>query len=157
MDVQIIMGSSSDADIAKKACDILKKFGVDYEASVISAHRALDLLQNKVENSDAKVFIGFAGKAAHLSGVIAGMTTKPVIGVPVFSSTLEGMDALLATVQMPKGVPVATVAINGAENAALLAVQILALQDEKLGQKLLDHKQEMIENVKAMDRELGDL
>jgi len=157
MDVQLIMGSASDAEIAKKACAILKKFGVDYEVSVISAHRALDLLEDKVKNSQAKVFIGFAGKAAHLSGVMAGMTTKPVIGVPIYSKTLEGMDALLATVQMPKGVPVATVAIDGAENAAILAVQILALQDETLAQKLVDYKAEMVENVKTMDEELGEL
>lgn len=157
MNVHIIMGSQSDKEIAQKAVAILKEFGVDYQVSVISAHRALDTLQDAVQNSAADVFIGIAGKAAHLSGVIAGMTVKPVIGVPVKSSTLGGLEALLSTVEMPSGVPVATVAINGGENAGILATQMLAIANEELQQKLKDHKQDMLEAVKAMDEAVGDL
>lgn len=157
MNVHIIMGSQSDKEIAQKAVAILKEFDVDYQVSVISAHRALDTLQDAVQNSAADVFIGIAGKAAHLSGVIAGMTVKPVIGVPVKSSTLGGLEALLSTVEMPSGVPVATVAINGGENAGILATQMLAIANEELQQKLKDHKQDMLEAVKAMDEAVGDL
>lgn len=157
MNVHIIMGSQSDKEIAQKAVAILKEFGVDYQVSVISAHRALGTLQDAVQNSAADVFIGIAGKAAHLSGVIAGMTVKPVIGVPVKSSTLGGLEALLSTVEMPSGVPVATVAINGGENAGILATQMLAIANEELQQKLKDHKQDMLEAVKAMDEAVGDL
>lgn len=157
MNVHIIMGSQSDKEIAQKAVAILKEFGVDYQVSVISAHRALDTLQDAVQNSAADVFIGIAGKAAHLSGVIAGMTVKPVIGVPVKSSTLGGLEALLSTVEMPSGVPVATVAINGGENAGILATQMLAIANEELQQKLKDHKQDILEAVKAMDEAVGDL
>lgn len=151
--VRIIMGSSSDIEIGKKVVSQLKKFDVPYEVSVISAHRALGTLDALVSQDDADVYIGIAGKAAHLSGVIAGMTTKPVIGIPVKSSTLDGLDALLSTVQMPKGVPVATVAIDGGENAAILAVQILALGDATLADKLVAHKVEMTEGVAAQDQE----
>ena len=151
--VRIVMGSSSDAPIAEKATQFLKKFDVNYEVSVISAHRALPDLETLIEKDDAGVYIGIAGKAAHLSGVIAGMSTKPVIGIPVKSSTLDGLDALLSTVQMPKGVPVATVAIDGGENAAILAVQILALSEEKLAQALVDYKEEMREGVSKMNEE----
>lgn len=157
MNVHIIMGSQSDKEIAQKAVAILKEFDVDYQVSVISAHRALDTLQDAVQNSAADVFIGIAGKAAHLSGVIAGMTVKPVIGVPVKSSTLGGLEALLSTVEMPSGVPVATVAINGGKNAGILATQMLAIANEELQQKLKDHKQDMLEAVKAMDEAVGDL
>ncbi len=151
--VRIIMGSSSDAPIAQKVTSYLKKFQVNYEVSVISAHRALADLEALISQDDADVYIGIAGKAAHLSGVIAGSTIKPVIGIPVKSSTLDGLDALLSTVQMPKGVPVATVAIDGGENAAVLATQILALQDPTLAQALHDHKDEMREGVRAMNEE----
>lgn len=157
MNVHIIMGSQSDKEIAQKAASILKEFGVSYNVSVISAHRALDTLQDVVQHSSADVFIGIAGKAAHLSGVIAGMTTKPVIGVPVKSSTLGGLEALLSTVEMPSGVPVATVAINGGENAGILATQILAVGNPELQQKLKDHKQSMLEAVQAMDDAIGEL
>lgn len=153
MDIRIIMGSSSDAAIGKKVVSYLKKFDVSYEVTVISAHRALNDLERLIAQDDAKVYIGIAGKAAHLSGVMAGMTTKPVIGIPAKSSTLDGLDALLATVQMPKGVPVATVAIDGGENAAILAAQILALSDEELAQKLVDYKKEMAEGVRHMNDE----
>lgn len=151
--VRIIMGSSSDIKIAEKVTKILQKFDVAYEVSVISAHRDLDRLLEVVNKKDADLYIGIAGKAAHLSGVIAGATIRPVIGVPVKSSTLDGLDALLSTVQMPKGVPVATVAIDGGENAAFLAVQILATANKDLEDKLFKHKEEMKQGVLAMDQE----
>ncbi len=146
-DVRVIMGSSSDIEIAKKLTKILKKFDVNYELSVISAHRALNILEDTMSKDDAKVYIGIAGMAAHLAGVMAGMTVKPVIGLPVGGSNTAGLDSLLSMVQMPKGVPVATVAINGGDNAALLAIQILALSDEALSQKLKDYKKEMLDKV----------
>ena len=157
MKVALIAGSISDREIVKKACDVLKKFGVDYEARVISAHRSLDFAIDFVEGmeeNDIELIIAFAGKAAHLAGVLAGMSIAPVIGVPVKSSTLDGLDALLSTVQMPKGVPVATVAINGAENAAILAVQILSLKYDGLKVKLKDYKSEMKAQVEEMNKEL---
>lgn len=153
MDVRIIMGSSSDVQIAEKVTIFLKKFKVSYEVSVISAHRSLKTLEALMAKDEAKVYIGIAGKAAHLSGVMAGMTTKPVIGIPVKSSTLDGLDALLSTVQMPKGVPVATMPINGGENAAIFATQILALENNKLAQALKDYKDEMAEGVRQMNDE----
>lgn len=151
--VRIILGSSSDALIAKKVTEQFKALGVPYEVTVISAHRALDDLQRLMAQEDAQVYIGIAGKAAHLPGVMAGMTTRPVIGVPVAGSALTGLDALLSIVQMPKGVPVATVAIDGGENAAILASQILALSDEGLAKKLKEHKEAMRQGVQAMNQE----
>ena len=153
-DVRVIMGSASDVEIAKKVTKILKKFDIDYQVSVISAHRALDVLEKTMAADDAKVYIGIAGMAAHLAGVMAGMTIKPVIGLPVGGTNTAGLDALLSMVQMPKGVPVATVAINGGDNAALLAIQILALSDENLSQKLKDHKKEMLDKVIEDDKNL---
>ncbi len=158
MKVALIAGSISDREIVKKACDVLKKFGVDYEARVISAHRSLDFAIDFVEGmeeNDIELIIAFAGKAAHLAGVLAGMSTAPVIGVPVKSSTLDGLDALLSTVQMPKGVPVATVAVNGAENAAILAVQILAIKYDELAKKLEDYKVQMRDDIVKIDAELN--
>ncbi|MBG9988562.1 5-(carboxyamino)imidazole ribonucleotide mutase [Aerococcaceae bacterium DSM 111176] len=157
MMITIVMGSSSDKAIAAKVVDQLKEFGVEYKVLVISAHRALDLLLAEVEKDEADIYIAMAGKAAHLAGVLAGATTKPVIGIPVKSSTLDGLDALLSTVQMPSGVPVATVAIDGGQNAAILATQILALQDETLAQKLKDYKVSMQENVVKMNDDIQDL
>jgi hypothetical protein len=144
------MGSISDREIADKVVKKLKEFDVHYEVKVISAHRALDLLKNYVENAqeESEVFIGIAGKAAHLAGVIAGITTRPVIGIPVKSSLMDGLDSLLSTVQMPSGVPVATVAVNGGENAAILAVQMLALKDQELQEKLDNFKKTMAEKIK---------
>ena len=156
-DVRVIMGSASDVEIAKKVTKILKKFDIDYQVSVISAHRALDVLEKTMAADDAKVYIGIAGMAAHLAGVMAGMTIKPVIGLPVGGTNTAGLDALLSMVQMPKGVPVATVAINGGDNAALLAIQILALSDENLSQKLKDHKKEMLDKVIADDKNLEEI
>lgn len=158
MKVAIVMGSISDKDIAKKCEDMLNKFGVSYVKRVISAHRSPDLaveLVNNAEKDGIEVIIAFAGKAAHLGGVLAGLSVLPVIGVPVKSSTLDGLDALLSTVQMPSGVPVATVAIDGAENAAILAVQILATKYPELREKLKDLKAEMRAKVIEMDIELN--
>ncbi len=156
-DVRVIMGSASDIEIAKKVTSILKDFDISYEVSVISAHRALNVLEETMGKDDAKVYIGIAGMAAHLAGVMAGMTIKPVIGIPVGGTNTAGLDALLSMVQMPKGVPVATVAIDGGENAAILAAQMIALSDEKLAQKLKDYKEEMKQGVIDSDRELEEI
>ena len=138
--IGIIMGSDSDLPVVEKAFDVLNEFGVPFEVHVLSAHRtpaeAADFAKNAKANGIAAI-IAAAGMAAHLAGAMAANTTLPVIGIPVKSSTLDGLDALLATVQMPSGMPVATVAINGAANAALLGVQILAVEDEELAEKLL--------------------
>lgn len=158
MRVGVIMGSISDKEIAKKTTETLRFFGIDYEARVISAHRALEFaidFVDEMENKGIELIIAFAGKAAHLAGVLAGLSTTPVIGVPVKASTLDGLDALLSTVQMPKGVPVATVAIDGAENAAILAAQILSLKYPELKEKLKQYKVSMLQQVKEMDEELG--
>ena len=157
MKVGIIFGSKSDVDVMKGAADCLKKFGIEYDARVISAHRSLEFaidFVNKMEENNIELIIAFAGKAAHLAGVLAGISTTPVIGVPVKASTLDGLDALLSTVQMPKGVPVATVAIDGAENAGILAAQILSLKYDELKSKLKEYKIEMKEQVKKMDNDL---
>ena len=137
--VGIIMGSDSDLPVVQKAVDTLKSFDVPYEVHVFSAHRtpleAKEFSANARENGFGAI-IAAAGMAAHLAGAIAANTTLPVIGIPVKSSNLDGMDALLSTVQMPPGIPVATVAINGAKNAAILAAQIIAVEDADLAAKL---------------------
>ena len=157
--VAVIMGSDSDLPVVEKAIQTLKEFGVPFEAHVMSAHRtpaaACDFAAHASEKGFG-VIIAAAGKAAHLGGVLAAHTVLPVIGIPMKSSTLDGLDALLATVQMPSGVPVATVAIDGAENAALLAIQILAVADENLAQKLLDKKKAMAESVAKKDQKLQE-
>ncbi len=154
--VAIIMGSDSDFPTVSAAVKQLKEFDIPCEVRVMSAHRTPDVAAkfsiNAVEN-DFGVIIAAAGMAAHLAGVLAAHTTIPVIGIPIKSS-LDGLDALLATVQMPSGIPVATVAINGAKNAAILAAQILALSDETLSNKLLDMKKQMNETVLNKDEEL---
>lgn len=141
--VAIIMGSKSDAEILKKTHKILNDFGIQSEVRVLSAHRTpsetTDFALNASKNGFG-VIICAAGKAAHLAGVVAGHTILPVIGIPMLSSTLDGLDSLLSVVQMPSGVPVATVAINGAENAAILALQILAVGDKALSDKLISYK-----------------
>lgn len=155
--VAIIMGSDSDLPIVRKAIDELKAYGVLYECHVMSAHRSPQLASEFASNAKANgfgVIICAAGMAAHLAGVVAGHTTLPVIGIPCKSAALDGMDALLATVMMPSGIPVATVAIDGAKNAAILAVQMLALSDEALAEKLENAKTEMLEGVKAKDAKL---
>ena len=157
--VAVIMGSDSDLPVVGKAIDKLKEFGVEVEAHVMSAHRtpeAAASFSSSAADNGFGVIIAAAGKAAHLAGVLAAHTTLPVIGIPVKSSTLDGLDALLATVQMPSGIPVATVAIDGAENAAILAVQMLALSDPALADKLVEMKKAMAEGVLAKDRALAE-
>ena len=134
-DVLIILGSESDMPIAKKAQDALSELGISHELKIASAHRQPDLLDKIIKGSDAKIFIGVAGLSAALPGVIASKTKKPVIGVPV-NVALSGLDALLSIMQLPPGVPVATVGIDNGKNAALLAARILALSDSKLAGKL---------------------
>ncbi|MEI7884713.1 MAG: 5-(carboxyamino)imidazole ribonucleotide mutase [Clostridia bacterium] len=155
--IAIIMGSESDLSIVQKAALKLKEFGIEYEMHIMSAHRTPKIacaFAEQAKQNDFGVIIAAAGKAAHLAGVLAAHTILPVIGIPIKSSTLDGLDALLATVQMPTGIPVATVAIDGAENAALLAIQILAIADEDLSMKLLQYKLTMEENVLAKDKKL---
>ncbi|MBQ5545766.1 MAG: 5-(carboxyamino)imidazole ribonucleotide mutase [Clostridia bacterium] len=157
--VAVIMGSDSDLPVVKSAIAVLRNFGVDYEVRVMSAHRTPDVAANfskSAKENGFGVIIAAAGKAAHLGGVLAAHTILPVIGIPIKSSTLDGLDALLATVQMPSGIPVATVAIDGAANAALLAIQMLALSDEGLSQKLADYKIQMAEGVAAKDAALQE-
>jgi 5-(carboxyamino)imidazole ribonucleotide mutase len=155
--VAIIMGSDSDLPVLKGAIHTLKSFGIGFEVHVMSAHRtpkqACDFSSNARANGFG-VIICAAGKAAHLAGVIAAHTTLPVIGIPIKASTLDGLDALLSTVQMPKGIPVATVAIDGADNAAILAVQMLALSDDELSAKLDQFKLDMTNEVIAKDSKL---
>jgi len=153
----VIMGSDSDLPVMKKAMQVLKDYGVPFEAHVYSAHRtpaeAADFAEKAEENGFGVIIAG-AGMAAALAGVLAGHTTLPVIGVPLKSAVLEGTDALLSTVMMPSGIPVATVAIDGAKNAACLAVEILAVSDEDLAKKLKEERQKMKEGVLAKDQAL---
>lgn len=155
--VAVIMGSDSDFPVVKNCIKTLKSFGVPVEVRVLSAHRTPDeaaLFSRTARQNGFGVIIAAAGKAAHLAGVLAAHTTLPVIGIPIKSSTLDGLDALLATVQMPKGIPVATVAIDGADNAAYLAVQMLALSDASLAQQLDHFKQKMTDEVMAKNENL---
>lgn len=152
--VAVVMGSKSDFEAVKPALKALKKFGVPFFVRVLSAHRTPDevhALVDGAEKDNIGVFIAAAGKAAHLAGVIAGLTTLPVIGIPMKSSTMDGLDSLLSVVQMPSGVPVATVAIGGSENAGILAAQILALGDASLAAKLKVYKKEMRAKVLGDD------
>ncbi len=155
--VAIIMGSDSDLPVLKNAIKILKGFDIPVEVRIMSAHRtpaeACSFASSAKENGFG-VIIAAAGKAAHLAGVLAAHTTLPVIGVPVKSSTLDGLDALLSTVQMPKGIPVATVAIDGADNAAYLAVQILGVYDDRLADALTKMKADMTNEVIRKDEAL---
>ena len=155
--VAVIMGSDSDLPVVKNAVKVLKSFGVPVELHVMSAHRTPEAACNFAANARDNgfgVIIAAAGKAAHLAGVLAAHTTLPVIGIPVKSSTLDGLDALLATVQMPKGIPGATVAIDGAENAAYLAVQILAVADADLAKQLSRMKADMTKEVLEKDKNI---
>ena len=152
--VVIVMGSQSDYPVVEKTEQILKGFEVPYETRIISAHRtprAAESLAAGAEERGIEVIIAAAGKAAHLAGVLAAFTPLPVIGIPMKSSTMDGLDSLLSMVQMPKGVPVATVAIDGAENAGLLAVQMLSLKDAGLRQKMKAYKEKMAKEVEALD------
>lgn len=157
--VAVIMGSDSDLPVVKKALAELKKYGVEYECHIMSAHRtpekACEFAKNAKKNGIG-VIICAAGMAAHLAGVVAGHTTLPVIGIPCSSKNFDGLDALLATVQMPSGIPVATVAVDGAKNAAVLAVQMLALSDDSLAAKLEKAKLEMITQIEEKDSQLQE-
>lgn len=156
----VIMGSDSDWNVMQNAVKTLKNFGIEVETHIMSAHRtpekAANFAQKAYENGFG-VIIAAAGKAAHLAGVLAGHTILPVIGVPLCSGELGGMDALLATVQMPPGIPVATMAVDGAKNAALMAVQILAGAEPALWDKLAAYKKEMAEGVAAKDEKIQQL
>ena len=155
--VAVIMGSDSDLPVVLGAINQLKVFNIPFEAHVISAHRTpydAERFAKNARDNGFGVIIAAAGKAAHLGGVIAAYTTLPVIGLPIKSSTLDGLDSLLSIVQMPPGIPVATVAIGGAQNAAILAAQILGVSDEAIAEKLENYKSEMAEKVRSKDKEL---
>jgi 5-(carboxyamino)imidazole ribonucleotide mutase len=153
------MGSKNDYEVVKRAEAILAEFGVEYETRIISAHRTPSAAEAFAKNAEAEgieVIIAAAGKAAHLAGVIAAQTPLPIIGLPIKSSTLDGLDSLLSIVQMPKGVPVATVAIDGAENAALLAVQILSLKYPELREAMKKYKVKMETEITQADKEFQE-
>lgn len=155
--VAVVMGSASDLPLAKDALRVLTEFGVPYTARVLSAHRTPEQAAAFAKSAEAEgfgVILAFAGKAAHLAGAMAANSLLPVVGVPVSGRDLGGLDALLSTAQMPKGVPVATVAIDGASNAALLAVRILALSDETLNEKLKQYAHSLAEQSVQADAEL---
>lgn len=156
--VAIIMGSDSDLPVVEKAAALLKDYGIPYTMRVMSAHRCPQKVAEFSRNAEKEgfgVIIAAAGMAAHLAGAVAANTTLPVIGIPI-KSTLEGMDALLATVQMPSGIPVATVGINNAKNAAILAAQILALSEPELAQRLKDERVKMTDEVEEKDKKLQE-
>lgn len=158
MDVLILLGSSSDIETAKGCTELLKEFSINYKMVIASAHRTPELVDQNIEEAEkggAKVIIAMAGMAAHLPGVVASKTTIPVIGVPLSSKNTGGLDALYSIVQMPTGYPVATVAIDGARNAALLAVQMLATGGNELLQKAIaDYRKKMKEAVNKANKEL---
>ncbi len=156
--VAVIMGSDSDLPVVEKCINTLKEYGVPTEVHVYSAHRTPAQVQqfcSSARENGFGVIIAAAGKAAHLAGACAAQTTLPIIGIPVKSSTLDGLDALLSTVQMPSGLPVATVAIDGAQNAALLAIQILSVEDEVLADKLNEARCAGAQKVLEKDREIA--
>ncbi len=157
MKVGIVMGSDSDLPIMEKSAELLNEFAVPYEMVIASAHRTPEVVKTFVERMEAEgaaAFIAGAGAAAHLPGVIASLTTRPVIGIPIDATPLKGMDALLAIVQMPSGMPVATMAINGAKNAALFALQICSVHDEKVYEKYKDYRAKMTAEVVAKNMAL---
>lgn len=159
MHVAIVMGSDSDLSVMKKAVEILNRFEVTYDVALASAHRTPEKLIDFVETQEEKgvaVFIAGAGMAAALPGVVASLTTKPVIGVPLSGNTLDGMDALLSIVQMPSGMPVATVAIDGAKNAALLAVQMGALSDAVLCDQYKAYRNNMAKSIYEKDKTIQE-
>lgn len=158
--VGILMGSDSDLPIMKEAAEILKQFEIPYEMKVISAHRTPDVLADYAGTAlsrGLKVIIAGAGGAAHLPGVTAAFTILPVIGVPILGKSMNGLDALLSIVQMPSGVPVATVAVNGAKNAGILAAQIIATGDNALAEKLKEYKKKLAEESKAKNKSLENI
>ena len=155
--VAVIMGSDSDLDTMRPCIQRLKSFGIPTEVHIISAHRtpaAAERFASQARENGFGAIIAAAGKAAHLAGVLAAYTTLPVIGVPIKSSTLDGLDALLSTVQMPSGIPVATVAIDGAENAAILAAQVLAVSDAALVGRLAEMRRQMRQAAEEKDRKV---
>lgn len=158
--VGIIMGSKSDLVVMRDAADVLKELGVHYEITVVSAHRTPERMFNYARNASErglKVIIAGAGGAAHLPGMVASITQLPVIGVPVKSSnSIDGWDSILSILQMPNGIPVATVALNAAKNAGILAAQILGTSDSLLSQRLLDYKQELKRKVEESAREMEE-
>ena len=157
--VGIVMGSDSDMPVMSKAADMLEKFGIEYEMTIISAHREPDVFfeyAKTAEEKGFKVIIAGAGMAAHLPGMCAAIFPMPVIGIPMHTTSLGGRDSLYSIVQMPSGIPVATVAINGGANAAILAAKILATSDEALLQKLKDYKEELKDQVVAKDAKLQE-
>jgi phosphoribosylaminoimidazole carboxylase PurE protein len=159
MDVAIFIGSESDHEVVKEALELLRQFGVSYELAVTSAHRSPERTRRLIQSSEekgVKLFIAVAGKAAHLAGFVAAHTVTPVIGVPVESADLGGLDALLSTVQMPKGVPVATMGLGkaGASNAAILAVQILSQKNPRLRKKLEDFRQSLAAQVESASEKI---
>ena len=154
----VIMGSDSDLPVVEKAFAVFEEYGVPYEVHVYSAHRTpveARIFAQEAADKGFGVIVAAAGKAAHLAGSLAANTVLPVIGIPVKSSTLDGLDALLSTVQMPSGIPVATVAIDGAQNAALLAVEILAVSDAALAEKLMNARRAATEKVLKKDAEIA--
>jgi len=155
--VAVIMGSDSDWPVVKGACQQLKEFGIPYEAHILSAHRtpvaAAEFARSARQNGFG-VLICAAGMAAHLAGAFAGNSTLPVIGIPMKGGMMDGLDALLATVQMPSGIPVATVAVGGAKNAAVLAAQMLSIADDELAAKLDDHRADMARQIAAKEEKL---
>ena len=158
--VAILMGSKSDFDVVKPAVNVLKKFDVETEVRVISAHRTPEEAHEYASSAKERgieVIICAAGKAAHLGGVVAAFTTLPVIGLPVKTDMMGGLDSLLSIVQMPSGIPVATVGVNGGENAGLLALQILGIKYEEIANKLADYKVAMKEKINADDEALQQL
>lgn len=157
MKVGIVMGSMSDDHVMAGAEEILKEFGVEYEKRILSAHRTPHELERWIQASSergVRVYIAGAGGAAHLAGVVAAFTTRPVIAVPVKSPAMHGLDSLLAMVQMPSGIPVATVAIDGSKNAALLAIQMMGIADETLNEKMIDFRRRQAEKVVAQNPEI---
>lgn len=158
--VGIVMGSDSDMPVMAQAADILEKLGVEFEITVISAHREPDIFFNygkTLEEKGVKVVIAGAGKAAHLPGMCAAIFPMPVIGIPMKTSDLGGVDSLYSIVQMPSGIPVATVAINGGQNAGILAAKILAVSDAELLQRLKDYSQTLKESVQKKDARLKEV
>lgn len=158
--VGIVMGSDSDMPVMSKAANMLEKFGIEYEMTIISAHREPDVFfeyAKTAEEKGFKVIIAGAGMAAHLPGMCAAIFPMPVIGIPMHTTSLGGRDSLYSIVQMPSGIPVATVAINGGANAAILAAKILATSDEALLQKLKDYKEELKDQVVAKDAKLQEV
>lgn len=155
--VAIVMGSKSDLPVVEETINVLREFDIEIEARVMSAHRTPDIAASfakRAKEEGFEVIIAAAGKAAHLPGVLAAYTTLPVIGLPIKSSTMDGIDSLLSMVQMPSGIPVATVTINGGKNAALMAIEILAVKYEGISNKLCEYRRSMSEDVIRQDEEL---